>query len=185
MPVIAILGVSTSGVDLALQFARANYRVVVEDIFPGRLRTFTELMDSQLASLDPAESEHLRRNITLVHTVEDAVREADIAIDSVPDELESKLEIFSMLDRMAPPLTIFCTPLQSLSITDLAACTYRADRCIALHAANSDERWPTAHHLVLVRGSATSNATTAVMEHAWRAIGREVTVILDPASAPK
>ena len=42
--------------------------------------------------------------------MEDAVREADVAVDFVPDELESKLEIFSMIDRMAPPKTLLCTP---------------------------------------------------------------------------
>jgi len=65
-------------------------------------------------------------------TVEDAVREADLAIDFVPDELESKLEIFSLVDRMAPPRTVLCTPTRVLSITDLASCTYRAERCVGL-----------------------------------------------------
>jgi len=65
-------------------------------------------------------------------TVEDAVREADLAIDFVPDELESKLEIFSLLDRMAPPRTVLCTPTMALSITDLASCTYRAERCVGV-----------------------------------------------------
>ena len=63
-------------------------------------------------------------------TVEDAVREADLAIDFVPDELESKLEIFSLIDRMAPPRTVLCTPTLALSVTDLASCTYRAERCV-------------------------------------------------------
>src|SRR5260370_39404130 len=70
--------------------------------------------------------------MALASTVEDAVREADIAIDFVPDELESKLEIFSMIDRMAPPKTILCTPSYALSITDLASCVYRPDRCVAV-----------------------------------------------------
>jgi len=71
-------------------------------------------------------------------TVEDAVREADLAIDFVPDELESKLEIFSLLDRMAPPRTVLCTPTLALSITDLASCTYRAGRCVGLRVAHAD-----------------------------------------------
>ena len=45
------------------------------------------------------------------------MRTADLIVDCVPDELESKLEIFSLLDRMAPPLAIFVT--KSLSIADL------------------------------------------------------------------
>jgi len=39
--------------------------------------------------------------VSFAGTVEEAVREADLAIDCVPDELESKLEIFSLMDRMA------------------------------------------------------------------------------------
>lgn len=66
-------------------------------------------------------------------TLEDAVRPADMVIDCVPDELESKLEIFSLLDRMAPPQTIFATPTVALSIADLASCTYRPTQCVALH----------------------------------------------------
>ncbi len=71
-------------------------------------------------------------------TVEDAVHDADLVIDFVPDELESKLEIFSLLDRMAPPRTILCTPTRALSITDLASCTYRSGRCVALRGATAN-----------------------------------------------
>ena len=70
--------------------------------------------------------------VSFAHTVEEAVREADLAIDCVPDELESKLEIFSLLDRMAPPRTVFATPTTNLSIADLASCTYRPGQCIAI-----------------------------------------------------
>jgi 3-hydroxybutyryl-CoA dehydrogenase len=65
-------------------------------------------------------------------TVEDVVRAADVAVDFVPDELESKLEIFCLVDRMAPPRTVLLTPSDALSITDLASCTYRGERCFAV-----------------------------------------------------
>jgi 3-hydroxybutyryl-CoA dehydrogenase len=70
--------------------------------------------------------------VSFVNTVEAAVRHADLAIDCVPDELESKLEIFSLMDRMAPPRTVFATPTINLSIADLASCTYRPGQCIGL-----------------------------------------------------
>jgi 3-hydroxybutyryl-CoA dehydrogenase len=88
--------------------------------------------------------------------VEDAVREADIAVDFVPDELESKLEIFSMLDRMAPPRTILCTPTGALSISDLASCTYRPGLCVAFDVPDNDLSGAV---LRVVRGRATSNET--------------------------
>lgn len=77
-------------------------------------------------------SERSCGSLRYASTVEEAVRGADMAIDFVPDELESKLEIFSMMDRMAPPRTVLCTPTRALSITDLASCTYRPERCVGV-----------------------------------------------------
>ena len=72
--------------------------------------------------------------VAFVSTIEDAVREADLVIDCVPDELESKLEILWLLDRMAPPRTVIATPTTNLSIADLASCTNRPEKCIAIAA---------------------------------------------------
>ncbi|HEV2709641.1 MAG TPA: 3-hydroxyacyl-CoA dehydrogenase NAD-binding domain-containing protein [Edaphobacter sp.] len=122
---VSVIGAGTAGRSFALACAAAGYQVVLEDVMPANLRRaetdFTEmgLHDSPGA-------------LSLALTVEDAVREADIAVDFVPDELESKLEIFSMIDRMAPPRTILCTPSDALSITDLASCVYRPERCFAV-----------------------------------------------------
>jgi 3-hydroxybutyryl-CoA dehydrogenase len=99
--------------------------VVLEDVMPSNLRRAeAEYSDASLRGGFGS--------LELASTVEDAVREADIAIDFVPDELESKLEIFSMIDRMAPPATILCTPSEALSITDLASCVYRPERALAV-----------------------------------------------------
>jgi 3-hydroxybutyryl-CoA dehydrogenase len=98
---------------------------VLEDVMPEKLRR-AEDEYGELAGVEAAGS------LRFAATVEDAVFDADIVIDFVPDELESKLEIFSLLDRMAPPRTILLTPTQTLSITDLASCTYRAGKCVGL-----------------------------------------------------
>ena len=112
--------------------------------------------------------------LEMAGTVEDAVREADLAVDFVPDELESKLEIFSLLDRMAPPKTILCTPSEALSITDLASCVYRPDRCVAVRGE-------------LVRGAvrvlypaAVAQATLHAVGGFFRALGTEAQMEPDP-----
>ncbi len=99
--------------------------MVLEDVMPSNLRR------AQDDYADLARSGSVG-SLRYALTVEDAVHSADIAVDFVPEELESKLEIFSLLDRMAPPRTIFLTPLGSLSITDLASCTYRPGLCVGL-----------------------------------------------------
>src|SRR3982074_690309 len=123
---VGVIGAGVAGRSFALACAGAGFHVVLEDVMPANLRK-AEADFAECA--DP--SQHAGR-LELALTVEDAVREADVAVDFVPDELESKLEIFSMIDRMAPPKTILCTPSYSLSITDLASCVYRPERCVAV-----------------------------------------------------
>ncbi len=122
---VAIIGAGVAGRSFALACAAAGFDVVLEDVMPANLRR-AEAEYSDLSARVVAGS------LELASTVEDAVREADVAVDFVPDELESKLEIFSMIDRMAPPKTILCTPSFALSITDLASCVYRPERCVAV-----------------------------------------------------
>ena len=122
---IAIIGAGRAGVEFTLRCLAAGYEVTLEDVMPSRLR---HAQDTFAASRNLAGLGTLR----LATTVDEAVREADIAVDFVPDELESKLEIFSMLDRMSPPATILCTPTATQRNADLSSCTYPPQLCVGL-----------------------------------------------------
>lgn len=126
---VAIIGAGPLGRWLALRAARSGFGVFLEDIMPSTLHHARETIRRQL-SAEALGHEH----IAFVSTIEDAVRSADLVIDCVPDELESKLEILWLLDRMAPPQAIFATPTTQLSIGDLSGCTYRPEQCIAIAA---------------------------------------------------
>jgi 3-hydroxybutyryl-CoA dehydrogenase len=126
---VAVIGAGVAGRGFALACAAAGFDVVLEDVMPANLRRAQEEY-ADLGLLSSREQSSGRLEIAL--TVEDAVREADVVVDFVPDELESKLEIFCLVDRMAPPKTVLLTPSDALSITDLASCTYRGDRCFAV-----------------------------------------------------
>ena len=129
---VAVIGAGSAGRSFAFRCAGAGLQVVLEDVMPSNLRRAQDEYAEFVAAAGSTGS------LRYAGTVEDAVRDADLAIDFVPDELESKLEIFSLLDRMAPPRTIFCPPTRALSITDLASCTYRAGRCVALRGATAN-----------------------------------------------
>jgi 3-hydroxybutyryl-CoA dehydrogenase len=167
---IAVIGAGTAGRDLALRCVRAGFDVTLEDVMPSRLRSAAAMAVSHqtIASESPSGTLHL------ASTVEDAVRDADLAIDFVPDELESKLEIFSMLDRMAPPRTILCTPTSALSIADLASCTYRPRLCFAL-------RFPASNDAELIYTSRSSRESLSAAERWLTAIGFTVAIRQDPA----
>jgi 3-hydroxybutyryl-CoA dehydrogenase len=122
--------------------------------------------------------------VAFVSTIEDAVREADLAIDCVPDELESKLEIFCLLDRMAPPRTVLATPTTRLSIADLASCTYRPDRCIAIAAEASSLAEGAGSEILLRTTSKTSAETVALVKHFFGRLGFAPTFECDPTETP-
>ena len=124
---VAIIGAGPLGRWLALSSARAGYRVLLEDVMPTNLRHAQEALRRELGP-------ETLTQVDFVSTIEEAVRQADLVIDCVPDELESKLEILWLLDRMAPPRTVLATPTIRLSITDLANCTYRPEKVIAIAA---------------------------------------------------
>jgi 3-hydroxybutyryl-CoA dehydrogenase len=134
---IAVIGAGPLGRRLAWLSSRAGFRTILEDVMPSNLRRAAAgLEDLQSRSLHPETGDGARPGVLpgtleFATTLEGAVRNADLVIDCVPDELESKLEIFSLLDRMAPPAAIFGTPTVSLSIADLASCTYRPAQCVA------------------------------------------------------
>ncbi|UWZ82400.1 3-hydroxyacyl-CoA dehydrogenase NAD-binding domain-containing protein [Occallatibacter riparius] len=154
---------------LALAAARAGFRVFLEDVMPSNLHHAQEYLRQELSvealAGDPAQ-------VHFVSTVEDAVREADLAIDCVPDELESKLEILWLLDRMAPPKTVLATPTTNLSIEDLASCTYRPEKCIAIAASPrslSDERPGSAIRLISTKR--TGPEALALVRNFWERLG--------------
>lgn len=109
--------------------------------------------------------------VAFVSSIEDAVRDADLVIDCVPDELESKLEILWLVDRMAPPRTVIATPTIHNSIADLAGCTNRKERCIAI-AASPEELAAAPGSAILLRAAPfTSDETISLVLDFWQQLG--------------
>ena len=155
---------------LALMCSRAGFPTVLEDVLPGNLRRAAARMDAALPE-----------GLHFASSIEDAVRHADLVIDTVPDELESKLEILSLLDRMAPPAALFATPTETLSIADLASCTYRAGQCFGLQFT-----LPVAHSgaVRIACPPAAAVETRDAIERFFLALGPEVELSQDDSRLP-
>jgi 3-hydroxybutyryl-CoA dehydrogenase len=163
---VAIIGAGPLGRSLALRAARAGYTVFLEDVMPSSLHHAQEYIRQELSAA-------ALPSVAFVSTVEDAVRSADLVIDCVPDELESKLEILWLLDRMAPPHAVFATPTTTQSIADLAACTYRPDKCVAIAAEPAALAQSDSGAIRLQATAATAPETIALVESFWRALALE------------
>ena len=172
---VAIIGAGPLGRRLALAAARAGYHVLLEDVMPSNLHHAQEYLRQELG---PSALPSVR----FVSTIEEAVREADLAIDCVPDELESKLEIFCLLDRMAPPKTVLVSPMKNTSIADLASCTYRAEKCVAV-VADAKELADASLREIQVRTPAqVANGTVRLVREFWEGMGFSVRVEDDAIS---
>jgi 3-hydroxybutyryl-CoA dehydrogenase len=195
---VAVIGAGRLGRSLALRAARAGFRVLLEDVLPSNLLRARELIEREWdqekkkaegakvpagrtdRSLTSGSRSRDRTRasapeelfpVAFVSSIEDAVRSAALVIDCVPDELESKLEILWLLDRMAPPQAVFATPTAALSIADLAACTYRPDKCVAIAARPADLEDCSGAPIELHITPATTRETLALLERFWRALG--------------
>ena len=165
---VAIIGAGPLGRRLALAAARAGYEVLLEDVMPSNLHHAQEYLRQELG---PAALPSVR----FVSTIEEAVREADLAIDCVPDELESKLEIFCLLDRMAPPKTVLVSPMKNTSIADLASCTYRAEKCVAVVADAKELAESPAGEILLRTPPQVTEETVRLVQAFWEGLGFTVT----------
>src|SRR5215467_4766971 len=139
---IAVIGAGIMGRGIAHAAALGGYRTILEDLLPAALRKAQTEIRANLAKgveigkLQEGEAEAALGRIEYAGSVEEAARNADLVIEAVPEEMESKLEIFTLLDKICRPNTVLATNTSSLSITEIASVTYRAPLCLGMHFFN-------------------------------------------------
>ncbi len=161
---IAVIGAGTMGRSIAQAAATGGFRTILEDILPTALRKAEDAISAELSravesgQVEQAAAAAALARIEFASNLEDAARDADMVIEAVADELESKLEIFVHLDKVCRPDTILVSNTHTQSITEMASVIYRAPKCIAM-------RFPRPPHhskvLEIVRGLETSEETVA------------------------
>jgi 3-hydroxybutyryl-CoA dehydrogenase len=179
---IAVIGAGGLGQGIARLAALGGYSTVLEDILPASLRRagneIRAAVDLALSrgAITPSAADAALARIEYASSVEQAARAADLVIEAVPDELESKTEILTLLDKVARPATIFASTSQTFSVSELGAVTYRANRILGL-------RFPLAidqpDFLEVVRGKETDDATLAACIEVGQKMGLKVGVIED------
>ena len=109
---IAVIGAGIMGRGIAHAAALGGYRTILEDILPTALRKAeTEIRANldkavELGKVTQADADGAFGRLEYASSVEQAAREADLVIEAVPEEMESKIEIFTLLDKVCRPTTI-------------------------------------------------------------------------------
>ncbi|HPU13748.1 MAG TPA: 3-hydroxyacyl-CoA dehydrogenase [Aeromicrobium sp.] len=147
---VTVLGTGVLGSQIAFQTATSGFAVTAYDINDDAIATAKERF-AQLAKTYEAEVEtaagrttEILASITFTSDLADAVADADLVIEAVPEVLELKQDIYRKLAEAAPAKTIFATNSSTLLPSDLKDATGRPDRFLALHFANQIWKFNTA-----------------------------------------
>ena len=174
---VTVLGTGVLGSQIAYQTAYSGFEVTVYDISEEIVKTnrthFEQLAERYEREVDGARGGPAQAALARIKyswSLADAVREADLVIESAPELLDVKRELYSKLAPFAPERTILATNSSTLLPSALADATERPDRFLALHFAN--EIW--IHNIAEIMGHPGTNPAVyeAVVEFARR-IGME------------
>ncbi len=177
---IAVIGAGTMGRGIAHVAALGGYRTILEDLLPNALRRAeTEIRTNldkaiELGKVSVDDAKGTMARLEYAGSVEEAAREADLVIEAVPEEMESKIEIFTLLDKICRPGTILASNTSSLSVTEIASVTYRARKCIGMHFFNPVHKMKL---LEIVRALETDDDTLATCSAVGRRMGKEIVAI--------
>ncbi len=177
---VAVIGAGIMGRGIAHAAALGGFRTILEDILPTSLRKAEAEIRAnldkavELGKVSKDAAEEAVGRLEYASSVEQAAREADLVIEAVPEEMESKIEIFTLLDKICRPTTILASNTSSLSVTEIASVTYRAPKCVGMHFFNPVHKMKL---LEIVRALETDDETIAAAVEVGTCMGKEVVVI--------
>src|SRR5690625_2732991 len=163
---IMVIGAGQMGSGIAQVFAQAKYEVILNDLNEEVLQKSQANIEKHLAS--SVEKNRMSQNdksatidrLTYSTNLQSAV-DCDFIIEAIVEDLEVKKSIFKQLDDIAKQKAIFATNTSSISITELAAGTKRADQVIGMHFMNPV---PVMKLVEIIRGLQTSDETYTVVK---------------------
>ncbi|MCK4789221.1 MAG: hypothetical protein KAV87_36095 [Desulfobacteraceae bacterium] len=136
---VAVVGAGTLGTQIAILSTCFDYEVSAFDIDEGSFNKVVQNLKSfiktpggkSMFSLEDWEKG--AEKVKLFKELEEALRDADMVIEAVPEDLELKRQIFERLDTMAPRGAILATNSSSIPISKIESATTRPERCLNMH----------------------------------------------------
>lgn len=171
---ITIVGAGTMGSTIAEVVAIKGFNVKLVDISKEILKKSLEKIREGLKS--SYEKGYIKENtdsimerIKTTTNLDDAVKDADLVIEVVPEEIDLKKKVFSKIEKYSPEHTIFATNTSSLSITEIASALQKPEKLVGMHFFNPPKILKL---LEIVWGEKTSQETVKIVEDFAKKIDR-------------
>lgn len=150
---VTVFGAGQLGAQLVFHIAYKGFDVTVYDLDDGLLeeaRTKFREFGEDFKKMKPSasqEADNALARIAYSKDITEAVGNADVAIEAVPDDYDLKKEFFASLGKVAPRNTIFSSTTSSRSLKDIADASGRSNKFLALHF--DDKIWEDNHAEVI------------------------------------
>lgn len=155
---VCVIGTGTMGSGIVQAFAQAGVSVIMKGLTERELKWGHNNIEKNLSrqvengKMEVSVKESILSSITETLSYEDCA-DADFIIEAIFEEISLKKELFGQLDKICKPETIFASNTSSLSITEIAASTKRAERVIGMHFFNPA---PVMKLVEVIKGQVTS-----------------------------
>jgi len=165
---IAVIGAGTMGNGIAHTFAQKGFKVNLIDISEKALEkgmaTITTNLDRMIAkeTITEEDKQQTLANIKTFTSTEEGVKGVDLVVEAATENVDLKLKIFKQLSEITPENVILATNTSSISITQIAAATNRAEKVIGMHFMNPV---PIMKLVEIIRGyNTTDEVTKTIMD---------------------
>jgi 3-hydroxybutyryl-CoA dehydrogenase len=175
MNTIAVIGAGTMGNGIAHTFAQSNFKVKLIDVSEKSLdkgmQTIANNLERMVAKGTINEETKLKTisKIITYTDIKDGVAGVDLVVEAATENIDLKLKIFKDLDTFCDERVILATNTSSISITQIAAATNRADKVIGMHFMNPV---PLMKLVEIIRGYNTSNEVTQEIMNLATTLGK-------------
>lgn len=178
---VGVLGCGLMGSGIAEVCARAGYPVTVREVSETLLRRGLERIDASMAravqrgKLTAQDRDAARARIRGTTVLADLAG-CDLALEAIIENMDEKKRLYTELDALCPPETVFASNTSSLSITEMASVTRRPERFVGLHFFNPV---PVMQPVEMVRGLRTADDTLAACRAFCETVGKTVIACKD------
>jgi 3-hydroxybutyryl-CoA dehydrogenase len=146
---VAVIGTGFMGKQIAEQTALHNYNLHLYDVGYKGFERFVRALGRKVKRKD------FSTYVKSFDSIKNAVKEADLVIEAVPEKLELKKKIFSKIDKSSPPHTIIATNSSSIPVSNIETAVERKDKVLNIHFYNLT----TIPMADIMRGSSTTEET--------------------------
>jgi len=177
---VAVIAAGTMGSGIALSFAQAGYEVSLFDPDPGALRRAFKRIDRSLqlfveeGALGSQQAAATRGRIAATSDLTDQLDNVQCVVESVPELLELKQEVFRQIENTAPPDAVLATNTSGLSITEIASACRHPERVVGTQWWHPAEIMPL---IEVIKGNLTSEAIANVVTGLVRTLGKIPVVV--------